>query len=76
VFARSSFSININERITMEPIKPNDAFKKALSEFDRAIRDAQERFRACLAGGAAAMGVPEGWQINPKTLDFEPPLQK
>jgi hypothetical protein len=57
----------------METIKTPDAFKNGLKDLDAKIRKANADFNTYLVGGAAALGVPSDWTLNPKTLEFEPP---
>jgi hypothetical protein len=56
----------------METIKTTDAFKKNLVALDRDIAMAQDRFNLCLKTAIDLLGVPQGYELNKKTLDFEP----
>jgi hypothetical protein len=57
----------------METVKTSEAFKKGLVELDKNVAIAKQAFDAFLNGAIAAIGVPKGYSLNPKSLDFDPP---
>jgi hypothetical protein len=55
-----------------EVIETSNAFKSGLKELDAKARKAHGDLEIYLIGGANALGVPSGWSLNPRTMNFEP----